>query len=215
MNRVLRRFLILSAVLLLAMCCAVTAMAAGSGSLTVLLDGEDKLPAPDIAVRLYRVGEPDGMLTPDFADAGITPASLLSESHSAQNAAALATLADAGGLTGAEVCTDQQGEARFAGLSEGIYLVVCPMGQPLTFPVFLVRIPLGINGVASYDVTCRPKAAAPSDPLPPPDPAPDPGGSLPQTGADPLPLLLLLVGGCLLVVWGTADILRSRRDDDG
>ena len=36
----------------------------------------------------------------------------------------------------------------------------------------------------------------------------------PQTGADPLPLLLLLVGGCLLVIWGTADILRSRREHD-
>ena len=29
-----------------------------------------------------------------------------------------------------------------------------------------------------------------------------------------LPLLLLLVCGCLLVIWGTADILRSRREHD-
>lgn len=43
-----------------------------------------------------------------------------------------------------------------------------------------------------------------------PTPSPTPDGALPQTGADPLPLPLLLVGGCLLVIWGTADILRSR-----
>ena len=82
----------------------------------------------------------------------------------------------------------------------------------MTFPVFLVRVPLTVNGSTTYDIVSRPKAEPPADPMPTPSPTPD--GALPQTGADPLPLLLLLVGGCMLVIWGTADILRSRREHD-
>lgn len=213
MNKTLRRLCAFAAAAMLALCCTVAAAAAGkAGSLTILLSDEDGAVVPDILVRLYRVGEPDGTLTPEFSAADITPDSLLSQRNSPQNAVTLARLASTQKLTGAELTTDQRGSARFTGLSEGVYLVLCPPGQALTFPVFLVRVPLTVNGSATYDIVSRPKAEPPADPTPTPSPTPD--GALPQTGVDPLPLLLLLTGGCLLVIWGTADILRSRREHD-
>ena len=212
MNKTLRRLCAFTAALLLALCCTVPAAAEKTGSLTLQLTDETGAPAPDILARLYRVGEPDGTLTPEFAAAGIAPDDLLSQRQSAQNAVTLATLASTKKLTGTDVTADAHGEARFTGLSQGVYLVLCPPGQSLTFPVFLVRVPLTVNGTAVYDIVSRPKAGPPADPAPTPSPTPD--GALPQTGADPLPLLLLLAGGCLLVILGTADILRSRREDD-
>ena len=211
-NSILRRLGVLSAALLLALCCTVTAAAERTGTLTLQLTDETGVPAPELQVRLYRVGQPDGTLTPDFAAADIAPGDLLSQQQSAQNAVTLATLASTKKLTGADLTADAHGEARFTGLSQGVYLVLCPPGQPLTFPAFLVRIPLTVNGAAVYDVVSRPKAGPPADPAPTPTPAPD--GALPQTGADPLPLLFLLAGGCLLVILGTADILHSRREHD-
>jgi len=214
MNRICRRLRVLTAAVLLALYCTAAAAAAEkSGSLTVLLDRQDASPAADIAVRLYRVGEPDGSLTADFRAAAIDPASLLAERDSARNAGILAALAESQTLPGTEIRTDAQGSARFAGLSRGVYLAVCPAGQTLTFPAFLVCIPLSVNGSTSYDVVSRPKAGVSPSPTPTPGPSPDPGGTLPQTGADPLPLLALLAGGCICVILGTADILRSRRDD--
>ena len=213
MNKTLRRLCAFAAAVMLALYCAVAAAAAGkTGSLTVLLSDGDGAAVPDILIRLYRVGEPDGTLTPEFSAADITPDSLLSQRDSPQNAVTLAKLASARQLTGTETATDQRGSVRFTGLTEGVYLVLCPPGQAMTFPVFLVCVPLTVNGSATYDIVSRPKAEPPADPTPTPSPTPD--GALPQTGADPLPLLLLLVGGCLLVIWGTADILRSRREPD-
>ena len=206
MNKPLRRLCAFAAAVMLALYCAVAAAAAGkTGSLTVLLSDGDGAAVPDILVRLYRVGEPDGTLTPEFSAADITPDSLLSQRDSPQNAVTLAKLASARQLTGTETATDQRGSAYFTGLTEGVYLVLCPPGQAMTFPVFLVRVPLTVNGSTTYDIVSRPKAEPPADPMPTPSPTPD---------ADPLPLLLLLVGGCLLVIWGTADILRSRREHD-
>ena len=198
MNKTLRRLCAFAAAVMLALYCAVAAAAAGkTGSLTVLLSDGDGAAVPDILIRLYRVGEPDGTLTPEFSAADITPDSLLSQRDSPQNAVTLAKLASARQLTGTETATDQRGSAYFTGLTEGVYLV---------------RVPLTVNGSTTYDIVSRPKAEPPADPMPTPSPTPD--GALPQTGADPLPLLLLLVGGCLLVIWGTADILRSRREHD-
>lgn len=211
MNKTLRRLCAFAAAMMLALYCAVAAAAAGkTGSLTILLSDRDGAAVPDILIRLYRVGEPDGTLTPEFSAADITPDSLLSQRDSPQNAVTLAKLASARQLTGTETATDQRGSAYFTGLTEGVYLVLCPPGQAMTFPVFLVRVPLTVNGSTTYDIVSRPKAEPPDDPMPTPSPTPD--GALPQTGADPLPLLL--VGGCLLVIWGTADILRSRREHD-
>lgn len=94
MNKTLRRLCAFAAAVMLALYCAVAAAAAGkTGSLTVLLSDGDGAAVPDIL--LYRVGEPDGTLTPEFSAAGITPDSLLSQRDSPQNAVTLAKLASA------------------------------------------------------------------------------------------------------------------------
>ena len=78
MNKTLRRLCAFAAAVMLALYCAVAAAAAGkTGSLTVLLSDGDGAAVPDILIRLYRVGEPDGTLTPEFSAADITPDSLL------------------------------------------------------------------------------------------------------------------------------------------
>ena len=64
MNKTLRRLYAFAAAVMLALYCAVAAAAAGkTGSLTVLLSDGDGAAVPDILIRLYRVGEPDGTLT--------------------------------------------------------------------------------------------------------------------------------------------------------
>ena len=157
MNKPLRRLCAFAAAVMLALYCAVAAAAAGkTGSLTVLLSDGDGAAVPDILVRLYRVGEPDGTLTPEFSAADITPDSLLSQRDSPQNAVTLAKLASARQLTGTETATDQRGSVRFTGLTEGVYLVLCPPGQAMTFPVFLVCVPLTVNGSATYDIVSFP-----------------------------------------------------------
>ena len=66
MNKTLRRLYAFAAAVMLALYCAVAAAAAGkTGSLTVLLSDGDGAAVPDILIRLYRVGEPDGTLTPE------------------------------------------------------------------------------------------------------------------------------------------------------
>lgn len=96
MNKTLRRLCAFAAAVMLALYCAVAAAAAGkTGSLTVLLSDGDGAAVPDILIRLYRVGEPDGTLTPEFSAADITPDSLLSQRDSPQNAVTLAKLANA------------------------------------------------------------------------------------------------------------------------
>ena len=135
MNKTLRRLCAFAAAVMLALYCAVAAAAAGkTGSLTVLLSDGDGAAVPDILIRLHRVGEPDGTLTPEFSAADITPDSLLSQRDSPQNAVTLAKLASARQLTGTETATDQRGSAYFTGLTEGVYLVLCPPGQAMTFP---------------------------------------------------------------------------------
>ena len=63
MNKTLRRLCAFAAAMMLALYCAVAAAAAGkTGSLTVLLSDRDGAAVPDILIRLYRVGEPDGTL---------------------------------------------------------------------------------------------------------------------------------------------------------
>lgn len=65
MNKTLRRLCAFAAAVMLALYCAVAAAAAGkTGSLTDLLSERDGAAVPDILIRLYRVGEPDGTLTP-------------------------------------------------------------------------------------------------------------------------------------------------------
>ena len=229
---------ITGALLAAALCLALTGVwaAAGTlGSLRLTLTDEDDLPVEGVTAVLYRVGEPDGTLTGDFSGAGIAPASLLSEHDSAANANTLAAWAAAHGLTGTEKATDASGRAQFVGLSKGVYLVLCKPGQELTFPPFLVYIPMVIGGTTRYSIEAWPKAEKPEDPKPSPSPEPSPSQSpepsqspdpsvspdpspspstdpdLPQTGVNRTPMYFLLALGAVLVILGLAELWRDRR----
>ena len=193
---------------------------AASGSLRVVLKDNGGAPAEGVAVTLYCVS------APEFSGAGISPEDLGRERDAAKNAWTLAAYAAEQRLAGTEGVTDARGVLRFDGLEEGVYLVVCAGGQELTFPAFLVSIPLRVGGSTRYDVTSRPKAELaeptpepepiPADPGVPPEPAPeepmDPTdeGELPQTGQDPLPVILLAGGALALFLLGIWEHARRR-----
>ncbi len=196
---------------------------AASGSLRVVLT-DGGAPAEGVAVTLYCVS------APEFSGAGLSGEDLGRERDAAKNARTLAAYAAEQRLAGTEGVTDGKGVLRFDGLEEGVYLVVCAGGQELTFPAFLVSIPLRVGGSTRYDVTSRPKAELaeptpepgpepepiPADPGVPPEPAPeepmDPTdeGKLPQTGQDPLPVILLAGGALALFLLGLWEHARRR-----
>ena len=145
---------------------------AASGSLRVVLT-DGGAPAEGVAVTLYCAS------APEFSGAGLSGEDLGRERDAAKNVRTLAAYAAEQRLAGTEGVTDGKGVLRFDGLEEGVYLVVCAGGQELTFPAFLVSIPLRVGGSTRYDVTSRPKAElAETTPEPGPEPEPipaDPG----------------------------------------
>lgn len=223
----MRRLKILAGLLALALLLCAPALAA-SGSVRIELTDDTGAPAEGVAAALWRV---DGT---EFTGAGVSGESLARERDAAENARILAAYAAEQGIPAdAEGATDARGVLRFGDLAEGTYLVVCRGGQALTFPGFLVTIPLRVGGSVRYDVTSRPKAESaapvvtptpeptpeqpplPTDALPEPTPAetlsPIDAGSLPQTGQDPLPLVLLGALALALLALGIWELTHRRR----
>ena len=215
-TRLLRSFRILAALLLLAaLLCAVVQAQGETGSVHILLTDEDGKPTQGVSVLLYRVADADGALSADFSAAGVAASDLSDTEQQAKIARKLAAYAAEHGCAAKKLTTDAAGEATFASLQEGIYLIRCADGQSVVFPAFLVRLPLELDGKLYYDVDAFPK----SEPAPQPEPtAPtsptEPGGkpSLPQTGWDPLPALLLAAGGFVLLWLGVLELIRSRKE---
>ena len=223
----MRRLKILAGLLAMALLLCVPALAA-SGSLRIELTDDTGAPAEGVAAALWRV---DG---PKFSGAGVSEESLARERDAAENARILAAYAAEQDIPAdAEGATDARGVLRFGDLAEGTYLVVCRGGQALTFPGFLVTIPLRVGGSVRYDVTSRPKAEpaapvvtptpeptpeqppVPTDALPEPSPAeslsPIDAGSLPQTGQSPLSVLLPGALALVLLALGIWELVHRRR----
>lgn len=224
----MRRLKFFAALLALALLLSAPALAA-AGSLRIeLTDGADA-PVEGVAAALWRVD------VAAFSGAGVSAESLARERDAAENARTLAAYAAAESIPAdAEGATDARGVLRFGELAEGTYLVACRAGQELTFPSFLVSIPLRVGGSTRYDVTSRPKAE-PAEPQPtptptptptpeptpvpsdtPPEPTPEPTMSpiddkLPQTGQDPLPVVLLAAGALALLALGVWERRKRRR----
>ncbi len=218
---------IAAALLALALLLSAPALAA-AGSLRIELTDDADAPVEGVAAALWRV---DGAA---FSGAGVSAESLARERDAAENARTLAAYAAAESIPAdAEGATDARGVLRFGELAEGVYLVVCRAGQELTFPSFLVSIPLRVGGSTRYDVTSRPKAEpaepqptptptptpeptpvptdAPPEPTPEPTPEPVDDGKLPQTGQDPLPVVLLAAGALALLALGVWERRKRRR----
>lgn len=225
----MRRLKFFAALLAMALLLSAPALAA-AGSLSIELTDDADAPVEGVAAALWRV---DGAA---FSGAGVSAESLARERDAAENARTLAAYAAAESIPAdAEGATDARGVLRFGELAEGTYLVVCRAGQELTFPSFLVSIPLRVGGSTRYDVTSRPKAE-PAEPVPtptptpeptpvptpspsdtPPEPTPEPTmspideGKLPQTGQDPLPVALLAAGALALLALGVWERRKRRR----
>lgn len=222
----MRRLKFFAALLALALLLSAPALAA-AGSLRIeLTDGADA-PVEGVAAALWRVD------VAAFSGAGVSAESLARERDAAENARTLAAYAAAESIPAdAEGATDARGVLRFGELAEGTYLIVCRAGQELTFPSFLVSIPLRVGGSTRYDVTSRPKAEPVPTPTPtpeptpvptpsptdvPPEPSPEPTmspideGKLPQTGQDPLPVVLLAAGALALLALGVWERRKRRR----
>ena len=215
-SRLLRSLRILAALLLLAALLSAAVQAEEqTGSVHVLLTGEDDKPTQGVSVLLYRVADTNGTLSAEFTAAGVSASDFSDTEQQAKLARKLAAYAAEKNCTATKIATDAAGEATFPSLTEGIYLLRCAEGQSVVFPAFLVRLPLELDGKLYYDVDAFPKA----EPAPQPDPtAPtsptEPGGkpSLPQTGWDPLPALLLAGGGLILLCLGVLELIRGRKE---
>ena len=162
---------ILICILLLALGSAALAAGTPTGSITVrveTLDGD--IPIPGYRLHFVRVAGYDGVLTADFAGAGISAETMLDQSANAKNAEKLLPLASEGE---ALVC-DDGGEIRFDGLEAGIYMIWAAEDNELSFLPFLVYMPTVVNGAADWDVLALPKAEKePVIPAPTPTPTPD------------------------------------------
>ncbi len=208
--RALALFMLLAVLL----CAAVQAESA-AGSLHILLTGQDGTPTQKITVLVYRVADTDGTLTEDFAAAGIDAGTLFETEQEAKTARRLAAFAAEHGCSAEKQPTDATGEATFAPLAEGIYLVRCAEGQSVVFPAFLVHLPLELEGKLYYDVDAFPKSEPAPTPPSPPAPRPDDAPNLPQTGWDPLPTLLLAFGGLVILCLGVIELIRAGKANHG
>ena len=176
---------------------------------------KDGTPTQKITVLVYRVADTDGTLTEDFAAAGIDAGTLFEAEQEAKAARRLAAFAAEHDCSAAKQPTDATGEATFAPLTEGIYLVRCADGQSVVFPAFLVHLPLELEGKLYYDVDAFPKSEPAPAPPSPPAPRPDDAPNLPQTGWDPLPTLLLALAGLAILTLGVVELIRAGKANHG
>lgn len=213
------RILSVAAVLLLL---SVTALAAGTGSLTVVEVYEE--------VALYAVAGPDGTLTEQFADAPVTD--LTDSKTAARNARILEQYIRENHLPGQLRTPDENGTVRYDDLPLGLYLVVSNV-DPVEFNAFLAPIPTVINGEEIYDVEAAPKVedepteptepsipsepTAPSDPTEPTVPSvptdptePPEDPDIPETGVVQWPKYLMLAVGLVMILLGALDIRKGR-----
>lgn len=193
----------------------------GSVSISMTYQGE---PVPGGTLTIYRVAEvktSDGdyffEYTADFAECTIPVEELDSGSLPAE----LARIAKEKALTGKTVTVDDEGEAKFADLELGLYLVVqeqAAEGFKRINP-FLVSVPRNDDGHYVYDVDTAPKnlpgpETEPTEPTTEPTEPTEPGGpGLPQTGQTNWPIPVLAVAGLLLLTAGLCLCIGEKRKD--
>ena len=168
---------------------ACAALAAGPGSVTVTLRAED---AGQTTVQLYAVAEPEAgawRYTEAFSACTVPLTGRLEPL-----AAELAAYAGRAEVLCTAATADEKGVVCFAGLGEGLYLLMQADGL---FAPFLVTVPLD----GDYTVDATPKMTlAPTAPTPTPAPT-EP--KLPQTGQLwwPVPVLAVLGLFCVAIGW--------------
>jgi len=125
--------------MLLIVCALLTVpAAAGDYSLTVRLADDDKQPYEGIAVEICHVAAADGVLLPEFSDAGVSLGGTAAEDVAAAKQLYRYVLDNA--LPGSEKTSNSRGDAVFSALSGGFYLVFERGGQKVTFLPYLVAL---------------------------------------------------------------------------
>lgn len=160
-------------------------------------------------VCLYQVADKEGVLTEDFAKAGITVAENAAENK--ESARLLQKYARDKSVFGEEK-TPANGVASFADLKEGCYLV-CSMASKQEFVPFLVWIPTSLDREKLYDIQATPKTESTQDPTTPGSSTPS-EPNIPQTGSLLWPQYVLLGLGTVLMILGTVEVIKGRRKAD-
>lgn len=220
-----RKIAALFAALALIMCLALTVCAQSYPDLTspvsltvTILDTGSKKGVSGGTVEIYRVAgitfDPYSgyslTLTEDFLSCGLAldTVGTMTAAANAETAKSLSTFVTNGKLAAQGKATpDSQGDAKFAAIPMGLYLVVqteAARDHKVVAP-FLVSAP-GYdeeNDLWIYEVNASPKVGT-SDYVEPPKP-----GMLPQTGQLWWPVFALGTAGTVLVVFGA---YRRKRD---
>lgn len=193
------KWLVLLTVLLL-LAAVPTAMAAETGSIQV---GGIK-----DTVVLYPVATPDGTLKDDFTDVS---SDILEETNAVYKAKALWAHAQAKKLPGQARQADAEGNALFAPLEQGLYLIGSTAAVP-EFAPFLVQVPTVINGKQVFHIEAEPKQEDPK-PATPTESAPTtPSQNIPQTGTSVIPKYLLMCSGILVTLIGLYQMIRGKEE---
>lgn len=176
-----------------------------NGTITFVMDWNGE-PLSGGSLTMYRVGdivEDDGNF--GFACVAQIEAVPLEDLDDPELAAALAAAARDAGLE-ALAAPIQDGEAVFADVATGLYVVVQDEAAPGFAPLspFLISMPKYEDGRYVTDVTADPKVpleTAPTEPTQPKPTEPD-DPKLPQTGQLNWPVPILAVSGLALFVAG-------------
>ncbi len=187
------------------------------GNVTIRLKTGDGLCLNGAELRLYRVGraavQSGGLVFENTVDVGI-PLDGLSAGENGEAAQKLLTVIQNTTQTSTDCRTDatnSKGEARFADLQNGVYLVEQRTTDSTKqwFQPFLLYLPQeDRDGSWLTEVIVSPKME-PEKPAEPTNP-PKPGGKLPQTGMVQWPVPVLALGGLACIVLG---LTLSRRED--
>lgn len=217
--------LLLTALLALSLITAVSAHEvpdlSKNGTITFQITWEGE-PLDDGEFRMYRVGdivEDNGdylfALVPELADGGLNLDNL-DDPALAQQLANLAAEAGLEYLTAAV----EEGQARFADVVPGLYVVVqteACTGFAKMNP-FLISMPRFENGTYVTDVVAKPKVpmeTEPTETTEPTEPTPPPPPKLPQTGQLNWPVPLLACAGlaCFALGWSLCFGRRRAQDE--
>ena len=193
------KWLILLAVVLF-LAAVPTALAAESGSIQVRgIEG---------AVVLYGVASPDGTLKDDFANVS---SDILDRTNAASKAKVLWAYAQAEKLPGRAGQADGEGNALFAPLEQGLYLIGSTAAVP-EFDPFLVQIPTEIDGKPVFHIEAKPKREEPETTTPTEPEPTTPSQNIPQTGTSVIPKYLLMGCGILVTLIGLHQMIRGKEE---
>ena len=159
-------------------------------------------------VALYGVASPEGTVHADFAE---VYAGIPGDEPAASRAKILWAYAQAEKLPGLAGQADGEGNALFAPLEQGLYLIGSTASVP-EFDPFLVQIPTEIDGKPVFHIEAKPKQEEPETTTPTEPEPTTPSQNIPQTGTSVIPKYLLMGCGILVTLIGLHQMIRGKEE---